>query len=201
MPRCLLLQLWDPRPTSRCPDLYVGPGRSNQALMLAQQALYQPSCLLICFKLILVCVCMCVCVHARTCRIQKSAWLLLVYCSLPFPLVTGSLTEPGAVQRERPTGPPSLPFITWALQTHRAMLAFACVLGLEPRFLCLYGALFFFNIFYYYVFSSFTFRMLSQKSPIPSPPLPYPPIPIFWPWRSPVLGHIKFACLMGLSFQ
>jgi hypothetical protein len=31
-------------------------------------------------------------------------------------------------------------------------------------------------------------------------PLPYPPIPIFWPWRSPVLGHIKFACPMGLSF-
>jgi hypothetical protein len=43
--------------------------------------------------------------------------------------------------------------------------------------------------------------MLSQKSPIPSPPLPYPPIPIFWPWRSPVLEHIKFACPMGLSFQ
>jgi hypothetical protein len=33
------------------------------------------------------------------------------------------------------------------------------------------------------------------------PPLPYPPIPTFWPWRSPVLGHIKFACPMGLSFQ
>jgi hypothetical protein len=32
-------------------------------------------------------------------------------------------------------------------------------------------------------------------------PLPYPPIPIFWTWRSPVLGHIKFACPMGLSFQ
>jgi hypothetical protein len=59
---------------------------------------------------------------------------------------------------------------------------------------------FFKNIFYY-VFSSITFPMLSQKSPIPSPPLPYPPIPTFWPWRSPVLGHIKFACPMGLSFQ
>jgi hypothetical protein len=43
--------------------------------------------------------------------------------------------------------------------------------------------------------------MLSQKSPIPSPPLPYPPIHTFWPWRSPVLGHIKFVCPMGLSFQ
>ena len=23
----------------------------------------------------------------------------------------------------------------------------------------------------------------------------------FWPWRSPVLRHIKFVCPMGLSFQ
>jgi hypothetical protein len=39
------------------------------------------------------------------------------------------------------------------------------------------------------------------KSPLYLPPLPYPPIPIFWPWHSPVLGHKKFACPMGLSFQ
>jgi hypothetical protein len=64
-----------------------------------------------------------------------------------------------------------------------------------------YIYLFIFNIFYYYIFSSITFRMLSQKSPIPSPPLPYPPIPNFWPWHSSVLGHIKFACLLGHSFQ
>jgi hypothetical protein len=43
--------------------------------------------------------------------------------------------------------------------------------------------------------------LLSQKSPIPFPPLPYPPTLTFWPWRSPVLGHTKFACPMGLSFQ
>jgi hypothetical protein len=61
----------------------------------------------------------------------------------------------------------------------------------------------FLNIFYY-IFFSITFPMLSQKSPISSPPLPYPLIPIFfffWPWRSPVLGHIQFASPMGLSFQ
>jgi hypothetical protein len=40
------------------------------------------------------------------------------------------------------------------------------------------------------------------KSPHTHPhPLPYPRTPPFWPWRSPVLGHIKFACPMGLSFQ
>ena len=61
---------------------------------------------------------------------------------------------------------------------------------------------FFFLLFFYYIFSSITFPMLSQKPPTPSPPpLPYPPITIFWPWRSPVLGHIKFACPVGLSFQ
>ena len=54
--------------------------------------------------------------------------------------------------------------------------------------------------YFYQVFSSFTFPMLSQKSPI-LPPLPYPPTPTFWPWHSPVLGHIKFASSMGLSFQ
>ena len=58
-----------------------------------------------------------------------------------------------------------------------------------------------YHLFFYYVFSSITFPMLSQKSPIPSPPLPYPLIPTFWPWHSPVLGHIKFACPMGFSFH
>jgi hypothetical protein len=61
---------------------------------------------------------------------------------------------------------------------------------------------FFLFLFIYYVFSSITFPMLSQKSPIPSPPhFPTHPFPFFWPWRSPVLGHIKFVCPMGLSFQ
>jgi hypothetical protein len=55
--------------------------------------------------------------------------------------------------------------------------------------------------FYCYAFSSFTFPMLIQKAPIPSPPFPYPPTPTLWPWRSPVLGHIKFANPMGLSIQ
>jgi hypothetical protein len=33
------------------------------------------------------------------------------------------------------------------------------------------------------------------------PQLPYPPTPTFWPWHSPVLGHIKFASPIGLSSQ
>ena len=39
------------------------------------------------------------------------------------------------------------------------------------------------------------------KVPHSLPPLPYRPTPTFWPWRSPVLGHIKFAWPMDLSFQ
>jgi hypothetical protein len=32
-------------------------------------------------------------------------------------------------------------------------------------------------------------------------PLPQPPTPTSWPWRSPVMRHIKFAGKMGLSFH
>jgi hypothetical protein len=40
------------------------------------------------------------------------------------------------------------------------------------------------------------------KVPHPLPhPLPHPPTPTSWPWRSPVLRHIKFARPMGLSFH
>jgi hypothetical protein len=45
------------------------------------------------------------------------------------------------------------------------------------------------------------FQCYTKSPPYPPPPLPYPPTPPFWPRRSPVLGHIKFACPMGLSFQ
>jgi hypothetical protein len=34
-----------------------------------------------------------------------------------------------------------------------------------------------------------------------SPPHTPPPTPTSWPWRSPVLRHIKFAWPMGLSFH
>jgi hypothetical protein len=34
-----------------------------------------------------------------------------------------------------------------------------------------------------------------------SPPHAAPPTPTSWPWRSPVLRHIKFARPMGLSFH
>ena len=36
---------------------------------------------------------------------------------------------------------------------------------------------------------------------IPKVPHTLPPTPTFWPWCSPVLGHIKFASPMGISFQ
>jgi hypothetical protein len=29
--------------------------------------------------------------------------------------------------------------------------------------------------------------------------LPYPPIPTSWPWRSPVLGHIKFTAKVSCT--
>jgi hypothetical protein len=48
--------------------------------------------------------------------------------------------------------------------------------------------LFLLRIFFNYI--SYAIPKVPHTLP---PPLPYPPIPIFWPWRSPVLGHITFA--------
>jgi hypothetical protein len=49
------------------------------------------------------------------------------------------------------------------------------------------------------------FSYISNAIPKDPPTLPYPllhpPTLTSWPWCSPVLGHIKFACPMGLSFQ
>jgi hypothetical protein len=56
--------------------------------------------------------------------------------------------------------------------------------------------------FSYWVFISFTFTMLSQEShPHIPQPLCHPLTPTSWPWRSPVLRHIKFAWPVGLSFH
>jgi hypothetical protein len=61
---------------------------------------------------------------------------------------------------------------------------------------------FLFLLFYFllHIFLSYISNAI-PKVPHTHPPLPYPLILIFWPWCSPVLGHIKFACQMGLSFQ
>jgi hypothetical protein len=63
---------------------------------------------------------------------------------------------------------------------------------------------FFYSIFlkfFYYIFSSITFPMLSQKSPIPPPPTSLRTHSHYFGPVVPVLGHIKFACPVGLSFQ
>jgi hypothetical protein len=60
---------------------------------------------------------------------------------------------------------------------------------------------FFLNIFFITYFSQLHFQCYPKSPPYPPAQLPYPPIPTFWPWCSPVLGHIKFASPMGLSFQ
>jgi hypothetical protein len=60
---------------------------------------------------------------------------------------------------------------------------------------------FFFKFFKLVIFLTYISNAIKKKSPIPSPALPYRTIPTFWTWSSPVLGHIKFARPMGLSFQ
>jgi hypothetical protein len=58
---------------------------------------------------------------------------------------------------------------------------------------CLSFIVFFFNIFIRY-FLYFHFKCYPESSLYPPPAmLPYPQAPTSWPWRSSVLGHIKFA--------
>jgi hypothetical protein len=61
----------------------------------------------------------------------------------------------------------------------------------------MFSGFFFIRYFLYLHFKCY------PESPLYPPPalLPYPPNPTSWPWRSPVLGHIKFARPRGLSSQ
>jgi hypothetical protein len=55
--------------------------------------------------------------------------------------------------------------------------------------------------FFFTYFPQLHFQCYPKSPPHPPPHFPTHPFPIFWPWHSPVLGHIKFKCPMGLSFQ
>ena len=66
-------------------------------------------------------------------------------------------------------------------------------------YLSLFFSFVFFQFFITY-FSQLHFQFYPKSPPYP-PPTPLPTTPTFWPWRSPVLGHIKFASPMGFSFQ
>jgi hypothetical protein len=56
--------------------------------------------------------------------------------------------------------------------------------------------------FIYFVFLlGIYFIYISNAIPKVPHPLPHPPTPTSWPWHSPVLGQIKFASPMGLSFH
>jgi hypothetical protein len=59
---------------------------------------------------------------------------------------------------------------------------------------------FFFNFFLLRIFLNYISNAI-PKVPHTLPPTPLPTHFHFWPWHSPVLGNIKFASPMGLSFQ
>jgi hypothetical protein len=59
----------------------------------------------------------------------------------------------------------------------------------------------FFFLFFITYFPQLHFQCYPKSLPYPPPHFPTNPFPFFWPWRSPVLGHIKFASPMGISFQ
>jgi hypothetical protein len=60
--------------------------------------------------------------------------------------------------------------------------------------------LFFFN-FLLGIFLIYISNAIPKVPHTHSPPLPYPPTPPFWPWHSPVLGHIKFASPCSLYLK
>jgi hypothetical protein len=67
------------------------------------------------------------------------------------------------------------------------------IFSFEVLFLILFILL---GIYFIYIFNAI------PKVPHTLPhSLSHPPTPTSWPWRSPVLRHIKFARLMGLSFH
>ena len=66
----------------------------------------------------------------------------------------------------------------------------SCLLGKSKRLSKQHRL--FLSFFFFFLLRIF-FNYISNAIPKVPPPLPYPPIPIFWPWHSPVLGHITFA--------
>jgi hypothetical protein len=60
---------------------------------------------------------------------------------------------------------------------------------------------FLYNLFYIRYLFHLHFQCYPKIPPHAPPPTPHPPTPTSWPWCSPVLGHIKFVCPMGLSFH
>jgi hypothetical protein len=58
-----------------------------------------------------------------------------------------------------------------------------------------------YKMFFIRYFPRLHFQCYPKSPPYPPLPISYPPTPPIWPWRSPVLGHIKFASPMGLSLQ
>jgi hypothetical protein len=64
-----------------------------------------------------------------------------------------------------------------------------------------------YTLLIYYIFFLLHIFLNYISNAIPKVPHTLPPTSLpthshfFWPWRSAVLGHIQFACPMGLSFQ
>jgi hypothetical protein len=101
-----------------------------------------------------------------------------------------------------------LPCHVWQILSHYSHLLLLALKNLSSssslRISKLGGKRFLTSIFLNFLLVIFLVYISNAipKVPYTHPPtLPYPPTPHFWPWQSPVLGHIKFASPMGLSFQ
>jgi hypothetical protein len=88
------------------------------------------------------------------------------------------------------TTPPALPFIFSKNQ-----------LCLINSLSCSFSYFMIFFPFFIRYLAHLHFQCYTKSPPYPPTPTPLPTHSPFWPWRSPVLGHTKFTCPMGLSFQ
>ena len=64
----------------------------------------------------------------------------------------------------------------------------------------LFFFLFLLDIFFIYISNVIPFPSFPSENPLSPPPASQLTQFHSWPWRSPLLGHIKFACPIGLSF-
>jgi hypothetical protein len=102
-----------------------------------------------------------------------------------------------ASQVEPVTGPSQIGLITDPPFLQSLLHFFFCF-----NFLFFSAPFLFLLIFLLHIFLNYISNAIPKVPHTLPPPTSLPTHShFFWPWRSPVLGHIQFECPMGLSFQ
>jgi hypothetical protein len=92
-------------------------------------------------------------------------------------------------------------YIIHMLASHFYHSEFPSLFNFSIPFRDYHNTFLFFSFFKIRYFLHLHFQYYPKSPPYPPIPLLYPPTPTSWPWRSPILRHIKFARPMGLCFH